>query len=484
MKKAFVLSLLVPILALTMISCDADMRTNLANLMGNVSGNVYVENGLVEPNTADAEAAIAAVAAISGTSVTDDSDTIFGISVPVPEGVNSILAPQSDAVQDANAAKLANTFNSTTQTATLLAELALPASLTQQQAATGSIELFNATLKELETTLSSVSDLGETFASLALPVPDAETELTQGDILAMQLMTNLISNTITALQSIADDGLANLDAEELEDEDNQSTLLSIVDDALFVAQITEQISGAASIDFSGQLDLASFFGEDSDSMSVSRDIALTDAGKFLGAINNLAPDIIDLMGVTISGSTYTYDAKVYKSFVLNQKTYRSSIEQAMKMIKLGKVNTSNLTKAKFDTSTLIKYVLAIFFTEYDAYIKNTIEDGSITDITDKPYDIIEAVLNDNPKLGLGTLTTTDSLNEPDPLPTGFSFDGLSTYLHGKGLIYFENVVDTLLEINKINGIAQLTTALEDFVEDPDGAGAEISDLEDWFNDLI
>jgi len=329
-----------------------------------------------------------------------------------------------------------------------------------------------------------VSDLGETFASLALPVPDAETELTQGDILAMQLMTNLISNTITALQSIADDGLANLDAEELEDEDNQSTLLSIVDDALFVAQITEQISGAASIDFSGQLDLASFFGEDSDSMSVSRDIALTDAGKFLGAINNLAPDIIDLMGVTISGSTYTYDAKVYKSFVLNQKTYRSSIEQAMKMIKLGKVNTSNLTKAKFDTSTLIKYVLAIFFTEYDAYIKNTIEDGSITDITAKPYDIIEAVLNDNPKLGLGTLTTTDSLNEPDPLPTGFSFDGLSTYLHGKGLLYFENVVDTLLEINKINGIVQLTTALEDFVEDPDGAGTEISDLEDWFNDLI
>lgn len=476
MKKAFVLSLLVPILALTMISCDADMRTNLANLMGNVSGNVYVENGLVEPNTADAEAAIAAVAAISGTSVTDDSDTIFGISVPVPEGVNSILAPQSDAVQDANAAKLANTFNSTTQTATLLAELALPASLTQQQAATGSIELFNATLKELETTLSSVSDLGETFASLTLPVPADPSKLTKGDVLAMQLMTNLISNTITALQSIADDGLANLDAEELEDEDNQSTLLSIVDDALFVAQITEQISGAASIDFSGQLDLASFFGEDSDSMSVSRDIALTDAGKFLGAINNLAPDIIDLMGVTISGSTYTYDAKVYKSFVLNQKTYRSSIEQAMKMIKLGKVNTSNLTKAKFDTSTLIKYVLAIFITEYDGYIRGESE------ITDKPYDIIEAVLNDNPKLGLGTLTTTDSLNEPTI--TGFSFDGLSTYLHGKRLLYFENVVDTLLEINKINGIVQLTTALEDFVEDPDGAGAEISDLEDWFNDLI
>ena len=479
MKKAFVLSLLVPILALTMISCDADMRTNLANLMGNVSGNVYVENGLVEPNTADAEAAVAAVAAISGTTVeAGDSDTL-GISVTVPGTVTSILVPQTETEQDALAESLADTFNSDTQTETLLTELALPATAAQQEAATGSIEVFNATLTALQSALPSGSDLGTTFASLTLPVPDAETELTQGDILAMQLMTNLISNTVAALEAIAPSGdLGAITSTTLED--NQSTLLSIVDDALFAAQVTEQISGAASIDFSGQLDLASLLED----LNKSKSVELTDAGEFLGTINNLAPDIIDLMGVTISGSTYTYDAKVYKSFVLNQKTYRSSIEQAMKMIKLGKVNTSNLTKAKFDTSTLIKYVLAIFFTEYDAYIKNTIEDGSITDITAKPYDIIEAVLNDNPKLGLGTLTTTDSLNEPDPLPTGFSFDGLSTYLHGKGLLYFENVVDTLLEINKINGIVQLTTALEDFVEDPDGAGTEISDLEDWFNDLI
>lgn len=484
MKKAFVLSLLVPILALTMISCDADMRTNLANLMGNVSGNVYVENGLVEPNTADAEAAVAAVAAIgtaagstatatvSSGAATVTIGTTLNVNVPTTSTTTlTTLAPQTETEQDALAESLADTFNSDTQTETLLTELAQPATTAQQEAATGSIEVFNATLTALQSALPSGSDLGTTFASLTLPVPDAETELTQGDILAMQLMTNLISNTVAALEAIAPSGdLGAITSTTLED--NQSTLLSIVDDALFAAQVTEQISGAASIDFSGQLDLASLLED----LNKSKSVELTDAGEFLGTINNLAPDIIDLMGVTISGSTYTYDAKVYKSFVLNQKTYRSSIEQAMKMIKLGKVNTSNLTKAKFDTSTLIKYVLAIFITEYDGYIRGT------SAITDKPYDIIEAVLNDNPKLGLGTLTTTDSLNEPTI--TGFSFDGLSTYLHGKGLLYFENVVDTLLEINKINGIVQLTTALEDFVEDPDGAGAEISDLEDWFNDLI
>ena len=472
MKKAFVLSLLVPILALTMISCDADMRTNIAELLGSVSGNVYVDNGLVKPNTADAEAAVAAVTAISGTGVTaGGSDSTLGIPVTVPSGVDSILAPQTETEQDALAESLVDTFNSTTQTATLLTELAQPATSAQQEATTGSIELFNATLEALQDKLTSTdggTELGDTLASLILPVPSDSSDLTQGDVLAMQLMTNLISNTVAALQSIATDGdLANLDADALEA--NQSTLLGIVDDALFAAQVTEQISGAASIDFSGQLDLSSLL----ESMNRSKAIALTEAGEFLGTINNLAPDIIALMGVTRSGDDYSYDAIVYNGFIFNQKIYRSAIEQAMKMIKLGKVNTKNLTKAKFDTSTLIKYVLAIFITEYDGYIKNTIA------ISDKPYEIIEDVLNDNPKLGLGTLTTTDTLAEPSV--TGFSFDGLSTYLHGKGLNYFKDVVATLMQINKINGIAQLTTALEEFIEVPVGGK---SDLEEWFDSLI
>jgi hypothetical protein len=38
--------------------------------------------------------------------------------------------------------------------------------------------------------------------------------------------------------------------------ENKEKVLSIVDDALFTAQVAEQLSGAASIDFSGQLDLA------------------------------------------------------------------------------------------------------------------------------------------------------------------------------------------------------------------------------------
>ncbi|MFA6681507.1 MAG: hypothetical protein WCS35_05705, partial [Sphaerochaeta sp.] len=80
MKKLVILVLLVPILALTMISCDADMRSNLAGFMGGFGGNVYESAGFIEENAAKAAAVEAAVTTITaiGTSpvgVAEDGST-------------------------------------------------------------------------------------------------------------------------------------------------------------------------------------------------------------------------------------------------------------------------------------------------------------------------------------------------------------------------------------------------------------------------
>lgn len=484
MKKAFFLVLLVPILTIGLISCDASIRSNIADFMGGFSGNVYVEAGLVEPNKADVEAAVAAIATIgtgTGASVVTagSSNSELGVAVTVPAGVTKILAPQSAAEQEDLKTDLAATLNSPTQTATLLTELAKPITdATQQAAAQGTVKVFNATLDALQTSLSGAdAELKTAIDKLELPEIDDPSTLTQGDVLVLQMMTNLISNTVDKLEAVGGGNLSGVTAGTIET--NKTQLLSIVDDALFTAQMAEQISGAASIDFSGQLDLATLLdnlNDDSSSSIKSRTgatIDLGDAGEVLGTINGIVPDILKLMGITKSGNTFDYTDAKYRSFILNQKTYRSAMEHGMIFKWKGRINKADLLNANLDTSTLIKYALAVFVTEHDAYVKYK-NDADITSY--KANDIIEDFLNDNPDLGNGVLTETSTLVEPD-LVSGF-YDAWETFLKTRTEQYYRNIVSTLLEINKSGGIAQLTTELEDFLDD-----SKADSLDDWFAGL-
>nr|WP_321294741.1 hypothetical protein [uncultured Sphaerochaeta sp.] len=445
MKKAFFLVLLVPILTIGLISCDASIRSNIADFMGGFSGNVYVEAGLVEPNKADVEAAVAAIATIgTGTGASavsaGSSNSELGVAVTVPAGVTTILAPQTAAEQEDLKTDLAATLNSPTQTATLLVELAKPITdATQQAAAQGTVKVFNATLTALQTSLSGAdAELKTAIDKLELPEIDDPSTLTQGDVLVLQMMTNLISNTVDKLEAVGGGNLSGVTAATIET--NKTQLLSIVDDALFTAQMAEQISGAASIDFSGQLDLASLLdslNDDSSSSIKSRaddnTIDLGDAGEVLGTINGIVPDILELMGIA----------------------------------------KTDLVNANLDTSTLIKYALAVFVTEHDAYVKyKNNADGT----SHKANDIIEDFLNDNPDLGNGALTETSTLVEPD-FASGF-YDAWETFLKTRTEQYYRNIVSTLLEINKSGGIAQLTTELEDFLLDTNA-----DSLDDWYNGL-
>jgi hypothetical protein len=468
MKRLLVLVLLVPILALTMISCDADMRSNIAGLMGGFGGNVYEDAGLIVVNTAQAEAAAATVATIGtgagAATITGSASSTMGL--PVTDLTETkLLEPQSKTKQTELKNNLGDALNSETQKKKLLEDLKKPASGEQKAAAKGTIEVFNKTLKELESKLTNSTDLGDTFKKLELP--DVGDNPTQGDMLALQLMTDLISNTIATLNDIGGGGaldLSRVNATELEKPANKTKVLSIIDDALFAADMAEQLSGAASIDFTGQIDLGDLLDGLDNKGSQSREISLTDAGDFIETINSLAPSIVGLMGVTNDGTTFTYSDVKYKSFLLNQQIYRSSMEQALKMLSLGKLKIAVIDSLTFDTSTLIKYTLSVLITEHEAFVKSGVGGSSSTAA------VIQAYLNANTKLGFGTLTENDSLTDVVSL---VDYEKWPTFIKGsgiraggdEGLTYFKAILQNIVKINDLGGIAQLSTELNDFLTD-------------------
>ena len=100
MKKALIPILLVLLLTLAFTSCDANIRQDIAGLMGDFSENVYIANGFVEANTANAAAVTSAVAAIGSQDVTaGEQDESFGIAVAIPDGVTKVIKPQTPAEQ-------------------------------------------------------------------------------------------------------------------------------------------------------------------------------------------------------------------------------------------------------------------------------------------------------------------------------------------------------------------------------------------------
>ena len=470
MKKMFVLVLLVPILTIALISCDADIRSNIAGFMGNLGGNVYVDNEWVQPNTADAEAAAETIASLGtgsgAVAVTEgDSSSELGIAITVPAGVTTVLAPQTSTQQTELKNNIATALTSPTQTKTLLQNLSQPASTEQITAAVGTVTVFNAAISALQSELPPGSELANTIAELALPAITSSDELTQGDILVLQMMTNLISNTVATLNTVSNNDLGSLTDAELQN--NQTQVLSIVDDALFTAQIAEQLSGSATIDFSGQLDLASLLENLNKGSKTSRGaIELTDAGDFIGTLNNIIPDLVELLGVKDGA----YSKADYQKFILNQRAYRSSIEHALSFAKKGNLASAQLQNrvVSFDTSTLIKYIFAVLMTEHHDYWKSVASSD-----TPRPETIILAYLNENPKLAAGTLTVSDSITAPEI--TEFDYDGFPAHLHGKGSDYLKAIINNLIAINNVGGIAQLTEALEDFLDE---------DFDDWFADLV
>jgi hypothetical protein len=474
MKKMFVLVLLVPILTIALISCDADIRSNIAGFMGNLGGNVYIDNEWVEPNKADAEAAVAVITSLGTTGATTTasnatSQTVFGIGGVDLSGLTSaatILAPQS--VDDQNALKdsVASALTSKTQTDTLITQLSQPATDEQKTAAAGTTAVFNAVITTLATQVTADNPtLGAAIAELSLPAFSATDDITQGDILILQMMTNLVNNTITQLS----DGSGGIDAATVDTD----TALAILGDALFTAQVAEQLSGASSINFSGDLisGLTGLMGDDGDKSSRNggdETVPLDDLNDSIGVatLNNLMPQIVSMFGIQKSGDSFTYTAEQYKKFLLNQRAYLASMNHAIAFYEAG--NISNFEDDRMDVGTLIKYLIAFLVTSFDDSYENALADGAITDPTLSKEGTFLAFVNANVALASGTLNeeTPGNLTIPSDFKTDFMIMG--DYLKTKQADVNDKVLTKLAE--KAKTLVEMT-------------GFENEDLDAMLDDL-
>ncbi|WP_320128063.1 hypothetical protein [uncultured Sphaerochaeta sp.] len=465
-KRQLVSFLLVAIIALTFISCDGNLRSQISDLMDSVSGNVYIDNGMIAANLADAEAVTETVTSIGDDTMTPEVDsssttgfsvTIGSIKVEVATD-STPLAAMDETAQEELKDDLSSAFNSPTQKAALLETLSGDASPAQQEAADDSIDLLNATLEELTDALPD-GELKDALAGIDLT---AASQMSKGDVLLVQLMTNLVSNTITTLDSIEGKALSDFDDDTLAN--YQSQLSSIAEDAQFVLETANNLSGIGSIDFVGQIDFASIF----DSLSKdAKAFDLNDASVYLGTMNKLAPKIIKAMGISVTGTVFSYSQASYESFLENQKTVNSAIALVNGVYKI-KEQVEN--SGEFNAVTrMMNALISEAIVRFDAFCA--------TDDTLVPYTIIQDYLNANVKLGLGTLTTEDSLGDEFPWLSAFK-----TYLHGLGNTYFVNLVNTLKEFNRVSseGMVQLSTALDSLLDTSDGD----SPLTQWYYSLV
>ncbi|MGE4455141.1 MAG: hypothetical protein AB7D92_11495, partial [Sphaerochaeta sp.] len=148
MKKALIPILLVLLLSLAFTSCDANIRQDIAGLMGDFSENVYIESGMVEADlgavddakddankigTSSGSTATATVAPSSTPGKNKISTGAFGIDVsvdvdPTEADANfAIIAPQTPDEQQSFSNNIADSISSTPKLEQFLTNMAEPA---------------------------------------------------------------------------------------------------------------------------------------------------------------------------------------------------------------------------------------------------------------------------------------------------------------------------------------------------------------------
>jgi len=470
MKKMFVLVLLVPILTIALISCDADIRSNIAGFMGNLGGNVYIDNEWVQPNTEDLDKVKDTLNNLAPVTISG-STSALGINVT---GVvaTSILSPQNESEQAAVKESLAKSLTTQDRIDDLVLELSQDATAEQKAAVEGTVEVFNKTVDAIILqVMANTPELEATLNDLKITIPSGGTNsYTKGDVLVMQLMTNLISNTISTLEEVGGGSLGDLASSDISSTANKDKVLSIVNEALFAAKIAEQVSGTAALNLSTQLNLGALIEEmNKNTRSRGEPIALTDAGEFIDAINLISKNLISLMHLTQSGDTYTFSDEAYKSFLLGQKAYKAALDHAVGLARLGQIDLKDADTISFDPITVIKYAYATIITEHHLFWEN--ENTSQT-----ANGLIEAYLthtDSNKKLITGTLTTADSLTAPT------YYENWPTFLKTRSQAYYEKIIDTMIRINKVGGVAQLTGKLDEFAN-TESTG---DNIQTWYNSL-
>jgi len=484
--KRFVMPILIiALLALVLIGCDQDMRSNIVGFLDPLGNNVYNDAGMIPANTANAAAASDQIAGLGSTEevqgkVGGDGKIgkgVFGVEVDLGDGQKNkpFLAPQSKEAQEELKDQLGEALNSPSQKEQLKEEMKKPASDEQKAAAKGTVDAFNTILTSINTKTGGNADF---LDNLKLPEIEDDDELTQGDMLMLQLMTDMVKNTVDTLTELSEDGdLSNFDGGNLSEEDFDK-VLGIVDEALFAAQMAEELAGVSSIDFTGSLDLTNLL----DGIGGGKNrIQARDDGdddfdfeEVIPALLGLSKEITAMMGAELEDGAVTINQQRYRTFLTMMSSYRSSLEYAFGFgVEKQHRNTYRFANSEhLDLSSIIKYLFAVIATEHEGYIKDYNKDKADSEKVSS-RELIEEFLDKNQVFVTGDLDDDDyddfELTPIDDVEK--IYEGVGGYLEDRdeeGL--GKTIKDTLRGITVFIGGDLFDDWIDDF------------DLKDFFGD--
>jgi len=393
------------------------MRSSIVGFLDPLGNNVYNDAGMIPPNTANSAAASNQIASLGNTAesqgkVGNDGkigEDVFGVEVDLGDDQKDkpFLAPQAKEAQQELKDQLGEALNSPSQKEQLKEEMKKPASDAQKEAAKGTADIFN----KLITDIQGGDDDLKFLDNLKLPDIGTGEDLTQGDMLMLQLMTDMVKNTVDTLTELSEGGdISKFDGGNLSEEDFNK-VLGIVDDALFAAQMAEELAGVSSIDFTGSLDLTNLLdgiGGGKNRIQAREGDDDFDFGEVIPVLLGLSKEITAMMGAELEDGEVIINQQRYRTFLTMMNSYRSSLEYAFGFgVEKQHRNTYRFANSEhLDLSSIIKYLFAVIVTEHEGYIKDYNKDKADSEKVSS-RELIEEFLDKNQVFVTGDLDDDD-----------------------------------------------------------------------------
>lgn len=498
MKKLAVV-LLIPILVFSLVSCDADIRAKFADAMGKLNGNVWIDSGAVKPSTAGVDGVTNVVNNVTPTTpdaaIADLGLADLGVTVDTSSlGVINVLKPQSSEEKKALEESLSTALNSTTQTQQLID------TLSQKVEDTNTVEATQGSMKVAAAALTAVASLNadvpteikNTLESFATALNDAadSSDLTQADVVTVQLITNLVSSTASAVKNIDKVG---------SDSAAQAAVTAAIDDSLFVVNVAQQLSGVGNLDLTQMLNLSDLMNMLNGSKALSRDIDETSeviaeidfssfSDEVITYINQISKIVVAYVGASDQGVITEAD---YNRMIRSLKMVRSAYDNAMSIAKAaGLENIPAGLKDSCGLTGMMDYAIAVVFPELDTFGKSDIfkEMFSSTNDTVDFRSVLQSLLVHSEDLLKGTVTKQTELS----IGKGY-YDALKQSLNTSvaGDNMHEKLTTKLTSYAKIQTFQSSVLSASGTIKimsDISGntliyENLEKLDLEGWFNDI-
>ncbi len=438
MRKTTVLLLTVVLVICTLTSCDADMRTKLAQMMGKTNTNAWVASGIVKPDTTTANTVTAIVTNPTATPAADvvtSNDAIKDLGVVT---TGTVLDSSTVASSIATINHLTGTDASNSEIQQAKQVLSQNLNESNKQVVNDTNTLTKAIIGKLA---EKANDAGNTelktlLSNLNTQIPS---DATQGiDALNAAATFDLVTKIAPIVNKLA-----------TSDPVDAASLNNLVDTANTLLRFNQLASGASNVDPLQGIDLKSLLNLAQGKKGVS-----SRAANSTGIVTIDSDMVATLVGhggkilasYFNAGADGSISEANYKKTIFYLRQYRATVDTTIATLMAAKKNNQVVATHTLQCTTttgMVDYFLAVIFTELDTFENSGEFKAVFNDGTTTSRAIIESLLQSNPKLLNGTLAKGDVITIEKKymdMLTGYSsgkqaaLDKLGDYLGNTDLV--------------------------------------------------